>query len=887
MSSELAAGQMVGHYRIESWLGQGGMGVVYRAFDTHLDRRVAIKVLRADSVASPERHRRFVQEAKAASALNHPNIITIYDIDRAGEDDHPIEFIAMEYIEGDTLGHLIGRHCLRRQEVLSYAVQVADALAAAHHSGLIHRDLKPANVMVTGPGSRRPGLVKVLDFGLAKLVESDDGALRVNDPNRLTETVRPEEGPQTEKGTIIGTVAYMSPEQAEGEPVDARSDIFSFGALLYETLTGRWPFRGDTCLAILSAILKEEPPAPSSVVGDVPPELDKIVGRCLRKDPARRFQDMGDVRVALEELKDEWDGRGPAPAPAAPPARWWRRPGTALAAIALAAGLAGAGLGISRHGHPVPAEKHLAVLPFQNVGGNPENQAFCDGLAEVLASSLTQVEQFEKSLRVVPASEVRRGRIASARDARDTFGLSLVITGSVIRAGGEVRITTNLVDARSLLQLRSRTMRVRAEDSASLQERVIQEVVGLLELELGPQAKLAVRAGGTVAPGAYDYYLLGRGHLQRFDRLESIDNAITLLRQALDKDPHYTLAYAALGEGYWQKYKLTHEHVWIELARQSCAAAVQSNVQLAPVHVTLGIIYRGTGETELAVQELEKALQIDPVNADAYRELASAHETAGRPEQAEAIYRKAIQLRPDYWASYRDLGAFYYRRGRYTDAIEQFRTVTELTPDNAAGYASLGGIYFFLGRRDEAEAALKRSISITPNASAYTNLGTLYYHDRRYAESASMMEKAIERGASGYLYWGNLAEAYGRLPERSAHAPEVYRRALQLVQQHLAVNAKDAQATASLGFYFAKLGDKSQALAAIHRALALSPKNVNVLFRSALVYEETGERVRALDALATAIGGGYSIDEIQTAPDLAELRNDPRYRRMMQGRRQH
>ena len=319
-------GQTLGHYRIESKLGEGGMGVVYKARDTHLERPVAIKVLTADAVANPERKRRFVIEARAASALNHPNIITIYDIDTV----NGIDFIAMEYVPGADLSEWMGRRRLRFGEALKYAVQIADALAAAHAAGIVHRDLKPANVMVT-----EKGVVKVVDFGLAKLTEpagADDLA--------PTETA----GPRTEEGTIVGTVAYMSPEQAEGRKLDARSDIFSFGSVLYEMVAGVRPFHGDTKIALLSAILHQEPKPLSEAVPDAPRDLEKIVARCLRKDFDRRFHHMMDVKVALEELQEESESSRRS-APAAPLAR--RTPRVSTTAIAAVVALLAATAGVT------------------------------------------------------------------------------------------------------------------------------------------------------------------------------------------------------------------------------------------------------------------------------------------------------------------------------------------------------------------------------------------------------------------------------------------------------------------------------------------------------------------------------------------------------------
>ncbi len=307
-------GKAISHYRILEKLGEGGMGVVYKARDTHLDRLVAIKVLPTERVTDPQRKRRFVQEAKAASALHHPNIITIYDIDQT----NGVDFIAMEYVAGKTLDQQIPRKGFRLSEALKYAVQIADALEAAHAAGIIHRDLKPGNVMVSESGS-----VTVLDFGLAKLIDK-------HEISESEKTLQTDGDRHTEEGTILGTVSYMSPEQAEGKKVDGRSDIFSFGALLYQMVTGRRAFQGDTKLSTLTAILREDPKPPGQIVEDLPTEAERIINRCLRKDPARRWQTMADVRIALQELKEESDSGKlvAAPVPFRPMATRWPSSGT-------------------------------------------------------------------------------------------------------------------------------------------------------------------------------------------------------------------------------------------------------------------------------------------------------------------------------------------------------------------------------------------------------------------------------------------------------------------------------------------------------------------------------------------------------------------------------
>src|SRR6516162_4730168 len=358
--SDALTGKLVAHYRILETLGEGGMGVVYKARDEHLDRFVAIKVLPREKVTDPERKRRFVQEAKSASALNHPNIITVYDIASCDGTD----FISMEYVPGKALNRLIPRRGLPLADALKYAVQIADALAAAHATGIVHRDLKPGNVMISGAeGQGRHGLVKVLDFGLAKLVERGD-----NSDLEMTESIRNKKGFATEEGTIVGTISYMSPEQAEGKKVDVRSDIFSFGALLYEMVTGRKAFQGDSKVSTLSAILREDPKPASQVVEGLPHELERIIGRCLRKSSERRFQTAADLKVALEELKEESDSGTLGAAPVLAQPRRWRLAGIAglLALIGLGAGVLWFGRRTTKPQEPLSAVPLTAYPGFES-----------------------------------------------------------------------------------------------------------------------------------------------------------------------------------------------------------------------------------------------------------------------------------------------------------------------------------------------------------------------------------------------------------------------------------------------------------------------------------------------------------------------------------------
>jgi serine/threonine protein kinase len=425
-------GRNISHYEILEKLGEGGMGVVYKARDTHLDRFVAIKVLSANAVSNPERKRRFVQEAKSASALNHPNIITVYDISNEGD----IAFIAMEYVEGKTLDQLMGRRSLRLSDTLKYAVQITDALATAHAAGIVHRDIKPANIMVT-----EKGLIKVLDFGLAKLTER---GLSEGNETAATATVGMTQSPNTEEGTIVGTVAYMSPEQAQGKAIDARSDIFSFGAVLYEMTTGRRAFSSDTKMSILAAILNKEPKPAHEIAPDLPREVERVIDLCLRKEPARRFQHMEDLRVALAALQEESDSGKLEVAAPTHSSRWRRRLAVA-AVVAVALGVGWAWISFRRSSAPIaPA---LKVVPLTTYPGSERHPSFSpDGNQVAFSWNGEKQDNFDIYVKLVSGGTPLRLTTNPAPDTAPSWspdGLQIAFIRNA-GAGGAIYLTSPL-----------------------------------------------------------------------------------------------------------------------------------------------------------------------------------------------------------------------------------------------------------------------------------------------------------------------------------------------------------------------------------------------------------------------------------------------------------
>jgi len=849
------------HYQLQEKLGEGGMGVVYKALDRKLNRFVALKFLPSEIADRRANLDRFVQEALVLSAVNHPHIATIYDVATVGQQ----QFLVLEYLPGGTLKAKVERlfssgERLTTKQIVNYARQTAEGLAHAHARGIVHRDIKTSNLMLTEEGS-----VKITDFGVAKLAGS-----------RF----------RTVPGSLVGTIAYMSPEQAQGQDVDARSDIFSFGVVLFELITGRLPFEADNDAALLTKIATSPVPELHERRADVPLGLKRIVERALKREPQDRYQRMEELLHDLEAIRDPASvhtlvhtGTEPGSLPR-PTRRVW------LAVAALAAVLFALVLALNPSvrnrlaaTERIPEAKQLAVLPFRNLGGDPINGALSDGLMEILTNKLTQLEQLQGSLSVVSAGEVLKERVTSAKEARAAFGANLIITGSVQRSGDRVLVTANLVDTKKQTMLAASDVEARVEQLSLLQESLVEKVAEMLQLQLRPDAKRALAAGLSVVPGAYDFYLQARGYLQRFDRLDDLDSAIAVFDQALARDPAYALAHAGKAEAYLRKYQLTKDAQFLAKGRETGLTAIQLNDQLAPVHFTMGLIGAAGADYQHAIESFEKSIDIQP-GPDAYRELGRAYDASNRQAEAEATYRKAIQLRPSYWAGYKDLGVFYQKHGRFAEALPYLQKVVELTPDNYDGYANLGGAYLKLKKHPEALAKLQQSLSVKPSFKAYNNLGTLYYVEHRYREASEMFKKATEVNPKDARTWGALGDAYRWAPKLNPLAADAYRQAIALSEQELVFRPMDAQLRANIASWWVAL-DQQKALREIREALRLNPQDNRVQSLAAAVYEQTNQRDEALAAFEAAVKLGASVEEIENWPPLEKLRDDPRYKRIV------
>jgi len=854
-------GTTVGRFTVRVRLGAGGMGEVYRADDTKLKRSVALKRMAPHLRADARYRQRFLKEAERASRLTDQHIAGLYDVLEEGGEI----FLVMEYVEGETLRQRLQRP-LPTEQFLEIAGQCAEALVAAHQKDIVHRDLKPENIMLTPTGR-----VKVLDFGVAK---------RLPRPDETADTAGLDSVRST-AGGLSGTPAYMAPETLLEKEADGRADIFSLGVVFYEALTGRHPFLAASFVATSDRILRE-PPAPLTTYNPrAPVELERIVAKMLAKRPDERYQTAADLLVDLRALE-----RGaPLPGLRAVPVRGRRRalPAAALALLLLAALLVPAvreRLLCAVGRCPVPAEKNLVVLPFRAIGGNPQDQVHCDGLTETVTARLTQLT-LAPDLQVSPAGDVRRRAVASVEEARHQFGANLVLEASWQRADDTVRINLTLVDARTGRQLRSDTLTADARDLFALQDRTVESAGRMLEVEFPPG--LAGERSGTSVPGAYDYYLQGRGYLQNYDKPENLDNAVRVFERALALDPRYARAYAGLGDASWLKYVASKDPQWVGAARQACERALALDPQLAAAQVCLGTVANGTGRYREAAAAFQLALEREPTSDDAYRGLGQAYERLGKAAEAERTYRRALELRPRYWAGYIWLGTFYVREARYPEAVARFRQAAELAPDNVHAYRNLGGVYILTGQYAEAIAAFRQALAIHPTAEVDSNLGIAYLYLRRFPEAVQAFEEAARLGPLDYRVVGNLARAYYWAGRREK-ARETYAQAVSLAQTQLEVNPDDPDVHVLLAHYLAMLGRRREALDHLQTALRSRPQDPEFLFLAALVHNQLGQRAQALDFLEKAGAQGYSRAEIAAVPELDSLRSDPRLRALLEPR---
>lgn len=828
------------HYDIAEELGKGGMGIVYKALDRKLNRFVALKFLRPGT-ATPYAIERFLFEASAISAVNHPNIATIHALEQEGE----TRFLVLEYLPGGTLRSKLKAEGgkLPPETVIRYITEAAEGLSLAHRRGVVHRDIKPGNLMLTEDDH-----VKVTDFGVAKLIGASD----------LT-------------GDVVGTRAYMAPEQAEGEPADARSDVYALGIVMYQLLTGHVPLDdSSTGIAKLS----------------LPAGLPPLLKKATELDADKRFQGMDEFLAALRGVRRALDLGTQTETTTIATAR--RTLAISIFWVVLAILLAALAAPIVLRSFPaatawlrgLPEKRMLALLPFRDLGEGKDS-AFSDGLMIIVANKLTQLEQFQESLRVVAAADTIREHTASAREAKRTFGANLALSTSVRRSGNAVTVTLDLIGTNDGGVLGSRTIESPEADLQFLPNRLVDAIASLLEVEIAPEARKAIAADWPSVAGAYDAYLQGRGYLQAYQIPGNIDRAVAKFDEAIARDPRFALAYAAKAQAYLNRFNSSKLPVLIQQARADATRALELDKELAPVHVSMGLALSASGRYQEAITSMKRALQIEPASPEAVLGLANVYKAAGMKKEAIAMYEQAIALRPDYWGVYRDAGIFYFNAGDLAQAAEAFKKVIELTPNSPIGHYSLGGVYLAARRPQEAAREMEISLALKPTYGAYSNLGVIRFSQGRYDEAAKYFEKAVELSRTDYIVIGNLADAYRWSAKSQAKAPEAYREAIRHANEILAVNPANARAISAVATYYAALDDRQNALKYAEKALGVGPNDQTVLLRAAIVFEQLGNRNRALNYLDLALKAGASVFDVTMAAELQLLRADSRYEKIL------
>jgi TolB-like protein len=567
-------GKTISHYTILEKLGEGGMGVVYKAEDAKLRRTVTLKFLAPEAIGSQKERERFVQEAQMAASLDHPNICTIFGIDQVKEQT----FFSMAYVDGLSVKDKLTHGPMQLDEAIDIVIQAARGLRAAHNRGIIHRDISSSNIMVTNDDQ-----VKIMDFGLAKL----SGRAKVK-----------------QSGETGGTAAYMAPEQARGEPVDSRSDVYSLGVVLYELITGQVPFPEEQRAAVLYQIMNQDPEPLSRFRADLPKELQLIIDRALHKNVEQRYQSAGDMRADLKALvrKLGIERSGVYSTFSFAKKQYFKATQKILIGLGVIVLLL---LFVPRdrrvqqgslYSGMLPAEKHIVLLPLANSGAGPVNQKLCEGLIESLTAKLARLEKYDASLRVVPAREVNERRLTAVPAARQQLGITLGVTGTVECSAERFKISLWIVDANTLKQLRSMLIDNRREDMLMLQDDAILDLAEILQINMNTEAMAAVTAGGTNVPSAFETYLQGRGYLLHAAASNDIDGAIALFEGAIAQDSLYALAHLGLGEACARKYEFTHD-LDLLLMAESCRARASGLDSLLNTSPLDELLARLTGST--------------------------------------------------------------------------------------------------------------------------------------------------------------------------------------------------------------------------------------------------------------------------------------------------
>ena len=879
----------LGSYRLIERIGEGGMGVVFRAHDSRLDRQVAVKVISERHALDRDYRTRLMREARAEARLNHPNIAMCFDVGEAvpdpanlfspgsaGAPSAPVLYLAMELVPGTDLDELIGSRPVALPRVLDLSVQIASGLEAAHAAGLVHRDLKPGNVRVTPEGR-----AKILDFGLAR-----QDASAVVDSEASTQPSH-----SLSDGAIVGTVLYMSPEQAAGQTVDARSDLFSFGVVVYELVTGRRPFGGDDLVAASYSLANDVPAPLARYAGGVPDELERIVGKLLEKRPADRYQSAHEVVTDLQRLQGKISS---SPSGVKPPKRSpaLRRAWLPVAGVVAAAAIAwwmGGGPG---HGSP-SGSASLAVLGFENATGDSSLSYLCSGLAADVEGDLVQGAR----LNVSSVAEVTSlpGDQRAPRNAARRLGVRSVLTGIVRRQGVTNRLRVELVDGRTGFVRWSAGYDL-APEHAYL---VKQQIATAVATALGAR-RAASHARGRGAPSAvaYEEYLRGRQALARNEYLRGIQaikdlddplassRAAAALDSTVELSPDFALAWAVRSRVLAWRYTDERDSVWIAAAERSADRALELDSTLLEARVARARVYRLRGRLPQAVADLDAVLRVNPAWDEAWRELCYACQDSGNFVRAEASMRQAVALQPGYASNWRALGNVLLKTGkagRYDEARKAFLRVIDLEPGQNSGYEGLGNVEVYEGHFPAAASWFRKLPQKVKTYGLASNMATAFFFSGQPDDALPYYRMAVDLRPRIAVNRANLGDCFRRMG-RADSARAHYRMAAQLDEADLRVSPDNADLLAQFVMYLAKAGecDRSWAEQKEHHALlARYDDNSEIQHSLAKAFALCGHRAEAMAALRKMAAKGAATDLLKSEDELASLRGDPAFQALL------
>lgn len=822
-------GQTISHYKILEKLGEGGMGIVYKAEDLRLKKTVALKFLKQEALGSEEERTRFVHEAQASAALDHPNICPTYDVDQvegpAGAAKHT--FIVMAYIDGQGLKEKIASRPLPLNVVLDIAIQIAEGLQESHEKGIVHRDIKSANIMITSRGQ-----AKIMDFGLAQL----SGQTKV-----------------TKTGATVGTVAYMSPEQTRGENVDLRTDIWSLGVMLYEMVAGRLPFRGDYDQAVVYQILHDEPEPITSLRSNVPMELERIVAKAMQKNAGERYQHVDEMLVDLKSVSKRVEAGGPGEGTAAP--RSLRRKRRLVyGGISIFAVLALAALYIFLPLKPVSVErKSIAVLPFKNMSDSKEDEYFSDGITEDIITHLSQIG----GLTVISRTSIMqyKGTQKTIPEIGQELNVGAILEGSTRRMGDRIRIASQLIDVHSDAHLWAEEYDRNMVDVFDIQRDVARKIAQALKIALRPNNDEHARGTRTGNLTAYDYYLKGREYYYRFNK-EDNEWAIDLFKKALHHEAVYAVALAGLADAYGQRVaKFGFPENWLDSAIALASKAISIDDGSAEAHKALGLAYSGKGWHRRAVQSYLKAVDLNPNYLTAVANIGAEYSFMGEFDEALAWFKKAVPLNPTFPFSYYNVGGTYSNLDDYEKARDWFSKCRALQPDFLYVHAALSLMYLRQGDYDRSFADAMRILSLVPDdLEALTLAGWSKLFAGDYTQAKGIFQKAAAIDSTNTFWYG-----CGR------------------------------SSSTALGFIYLQIGQQAEGMNCLRRSRALDQIQLDqqseryaIRYDLALINALEGKRTEAYQWLRRAIDYGWRDYHLgQRDPLLGNLQTDERFKEMI------